>query len=404
MRLFTLCLWMIACAGLLTAPAQAQPTPAAATLVCPPNPIQPRPAVFEPGGLILTTFDRASLWVLDVNRRARFPLPGSRPCGTNCHLSPDARWFTFFAPVSKAEAEGVRPQRPTVMKMRLNGSGAVPLAENANEVSWWSADTLLAWSPTHQPYLQAEGSDERVALDARDAVSIQPGGQWALVVRYAEVGSGYDDDVYFERGLVNLQIRALNRAAAAFIPLGPDLPYFNSAAWSPDGTRLAYAAAHRDAAGALTAELYTISPGDAQPAQRTDFAAAGEPVRIGGQTPLGGVSWSPDSRYVAFWVTPIDADDPLVTTGESRLYVLDAVGGGLRQYCGFTTADHTPNPPRLVWSPDSTHVAFGGNLENDTRGVLLLALNITSGVFVELSEGIYPALGSPNVIAWGLAP
>jgi hypothetical protein len=86
------------------------------------------------------------------------------------------------------------------------------------------------------------------------------------------------------------------------------------------------------------------------------------------------------------------------------LHILDVSTGEVRRYCGYSTLDHLPNPPRLVWSPDSTHVAFGGNLPDDTRGVILLALNVTDGVFVELSNGLYPALGSADVIAWGLRP
>jgi hypothetical protein len=49
-------------------------------------------------------------------------------------------------------------------------------------------------------------------------------------------------------------------------------------------------------------------------------------------------------------------------------------------------------------------VAFAGDVPNDNKGALLLALNIESGVFTELSNGVYPALGQPNVIAWGRAP
>jgi hypothetical protein len=40
----------------------------------------------------------------------------------------------------------------------------------------------------------------------------------------------------------------------------------------------------------------------------------------------------------------------------------------------------------------------------DDRGYLLLALNVETGIFTELSEGIYPTLGGPNPVAWGLAP
>ena len=34
----------------------------------------------------------------------------------------------------------------------------------------------------------------------------------------------------------------------------------------------------------------------------------------------------------------------------------------------------------------------------------LLALETESGVYTDLSEGIFPMFGAPNVIVWGLPP
>jgi hypothetical protein len=73
-------------------------------------------------------------------------------------------------------------------------------------------------------------------------------------------------------------------------------------------------------------------------------------------------------------------------------------------YCGYSTTEHTPNPPRLIWSPDSTHLAFGGNVPADDKGYLLLALDTTTGIFTELSNGLFPALGTADPVAWGLRP
>ena len=96
--------------------------------------------------------------------------------------------------------------------------------------------------------------------------------------------------------------------------------------------------------------------------------------------------------------------DPEANTGNAVIHILDVATGATTVYCGYATTEHTPNPPRLVWSPDSTHIAFGGNVTGDERGYLLLALDTETGVITELSEGIYPALGTPDVVAWGLPP
>jgi hypothetical protein len=84
--------------------------------------------------------------------------------------------------------------------------------------------------------------------------------------------------------------------------------------------------------------------------------------------------------------------------------VLDVTSGALTRYCGFQTDEHTPNPPRLIWSPDGHYLAFGANLPNDERGYVLLTLDTRTGAFIELSAGLYPALGHADVIGWGLLP
>ncbi|MBL8120926.1 MAG: hypothetical protein JNJ78_25700, partial [Anaerolineae bacterium] len=101
---------------------------------------------------------------------------------------------------------------------------------------------------------------------------------------------------------------------------------------------------------------------------------------------------------------PLNGADPETNAGEGQIHVLDIANGTLRSYCDFKTMEHTPSPARLIWSPDSTHLALGGNVPGDDKGYLLLALNIETGVFTALSEGIFPTLGGANPIAWGLAP
>jgi hypothetical protein len=116
------------------------------------------------------------------------------------------------------------------------------------------------------------------------------------------------------------------------------------------------------------------------------------------------LSWSPDGRSIAFWVIKLKGPDPEKDAGEATIHVLNVDTGEITAYCGFTTADHTPNPPRLIWSPDSTHVAFGADVKGDNKSYLLLALDLATGTFTELSNGIYPTFGGANPVAWGTPP
>jgi hypothetical protein len=383
MRLRLLLVLLAVC--IPAAQANELPPPRPVTQVCPGSGVQARGAEFEPGGIILTSFDNSAIWVYNVDRSTRYPLPETLPCGSNCRLAPDARWITYSDLRTAA-----------ISKMRLDGTERTTLANYASDVQWWSPDTLLIWTPGHSAYLQPEGGQTRDYLNVLSIVSVQPGGRWGLEM--TQDGDG------FTRALVNLETRGLQGIAEQRIPLGPDIPFFNATAWSPDGALLAYVApgAFDSETGAAGAEIFAVEPGGT-PAQLTDLNAAYGAVRINGRSDAE-MSWSPDSRRIAFWVIELTGPDPEANTGSAVIHVLDIVTGEVRAYCDFATTDHTPDPPRLLWSPDSTHLAFGVNVPADDKGYLLLALNTETGVFTELSDGIFPALGSANPIAWGLLP
>ncbi len=359
--------------------------------LCPAAGIVARSSDFQPGGIILTAFDSAALWVYDIDRNTRYPLPETVPCTTNCRLSPDAAWITYL-----------EPRTLVFHKMRLTGTERTAIAGEAADVLWWNPTTLLVWTPDHRAYLQVEGTaaETRQFLPVAQSVSVQPGGYWA-------VGLDWQNEL-FQRVLVNLEPRlaAGGRPPAdeTRISLAPDTPYFNQQAWSPDGRWLAYVGRGAVDAriGSAGAEIFFIQPGSAIPEQGTFFSQTGA-VRLGGLAP-GSLSWSPDGTRLAFWAMPLNGPDPATNAGAATLYLLDMATRRLTRYCGYSTAEHTPNPPRLAWSPDGTHIAFAGNVAGDARGALLLALNVADGTLTELSVGIAPALGRPDVYAWGRRP
>lgn len=347
--------------------------------LCPIMGLQARTADFTGTGLILTTFDRRSMWVFNVDRSSRYPLDGTRPCKANCHLSPDARWVTVYNAADE-----------TFDKMRLDGSQRVPIAKRVTDAQWWSEDTLIVWTAAHTPAFQKEGSDEREIISAARIFSVQPGGRWALKMLL--------QGDYFVQTLVNID------TPEQVYPLTPDTTFFNAYAWSPDGQWLAYIGKVTQD-GKTSAEVFAVDPSfGAFPNQWTRFMVAGDgAVRIGGQSPTHGLSWSPDGRKLAFWVTPYAGNgDPTPDDGDAMVHIYDVASGRLTRYCGLTTTEHTPNPPRLVWSPDSQYVAFGADIPDDPRGHILVALDVASGAFIELSAGLSTALGTADVMVWGL--
>jgi hypothetical protein len=376
--------WLLGALLLLAAIPSSAAEASTITDICPASGIQEWSADFQPDGIILTTFDRYNTWVYQIDDNRRYPLPDTFPCGTNCHLSRDSQWITYF-----------NDSTNSYNKMRLDGTERTMLVEYAGDVDWWSPDTLLVWTPGHDAYLRAEDGTQREYLQVNGVLSVQPGGRWGLMVE--PEGDG------FKRVLVNLELRGLVNVREQRLELGLDLPYFDTAAWSPDGGWLAYVApgAFDDEVGIAGGEIYGVRPGEAEPIQWTDLTNTYGAVRINGLS-TGDLSWSPDGTLIAFWVTELLSADPTGNLGNAVIHILDTRTMTIQRYCGYSTTGHTPLTPRLQWSPDGTHLAFGGYLPDDDRGYLLLALDTASGVFTILSAGIYPALGTPDVIAWGL--
>jgi Tol biopolymer transport system component len=353
---------------------------------CPGTGIQFRSPNFEPSGIILTAFDSAAVWVYNISRDTRYPLPDTRPCTSNCHLSPDYRWFTYLDPTTY-----------TFGKMRLDGTERTHLVAEATEVQWWDESTLLIWTPDHRAYLRPE-ADVNAApefLNVRGIRSLQPYGRWGLYIA-AENGQ-------FNRYLLNLENRDTPEEQRYL--LAPDRTYFNAAAWSHDGRYLAYVGdgALDESVGARGGEIFLASPNNAIPQQLTYLSSEYGAVRINGYAPAD-LSWSPDNSRIAFWVLDMTGSDPGTQSNNAVLHMLDIRSLELYRYCAFTAAEHTPETPRLIWSPDGTHLAFAGNVPGDDKGALLLALNVESGQFTELSNGMFPVFGIPQLSAWGHAP
>jgi hypothetical protein len=340
-----------------------------------------RERLYEPGGLILTSLDRASLWVIDIDARTRYPVRDLRPCPFNCHLSPD--FSRIIYPDGRAGQ---------TLSVALDGTSPLVIAGLATDVTYWSGQTLLIWESAWRAYLQ-EADQSRQELDSSDIITIQPGGFWGVGVDY--------QDGEFTRYLTNLAIRRAPDTPR--VTLGPDLNYFRSLAWSPDGARLAYVSPVMQN-GNVGAEIF-LADVQLRTIQRiSSLHDSLGPVRVGGQS-LQGLSWSPDGRLIAFWAMALTGPDPEIDVSDGVLVIVDTSTGTQRQYCGVSLALHTPNPPRLLWSPDGTRLAFAADLPDDPRGALLLALDPESGVFTVLSDGISRAVGGiPNVLFWGRRP
>ena len=353
-------------------------TQAAASSLCPAaTPLETGPLAGLPDSLILTAFDASAIWAYDPNRNQRYPISDTAPCAGACRLSPDGAELLYLYNPTNA-----------FNRMRLDGAVRSMVVEYAGEVDWWEDGAFLVFTPGHTLYVWNPETEERRDLPGQGVVSVQPGGPFALVLAESN----------------GQPVRALRDLAAdeasplGDLPLAPDRMYQNAAAWSPDGEWLAFVAP----VGASSSEVFGIRPGSLAPERWTNLTADAGPVRINGQS-VGELVWSPNSRKIAFWATPLNGDPLDAPAQPAVLHVLDVASGALDRLCGYTTALTTPNPPRLVWSPDGAFIAFADDAPGVAKGTLI-AVDVATGTFRALTSGVAAVNGPSALFAWGVRP
>ncbi|MEQ8673040.1 MAG: hypothetical protein RLP44_30290 [Aggregatilineales bacterium] len=345
--------------------------------------VQSRLTTYEPGGIILTTFDANALWAYDIDRNRRYPLPNTAPCISNCHLSPDGEWVSYFNRVTREQHQ-----------MRLNGAETQAIYPDAAEVIWWSDNTLLVWTPNRDAYVIQEFSTDQIettAIASDGIYSLQPNGDYGLSIS--------QDGEDFYRVLRQLE-------TDDDLLLGADAPYFNAAAWSPDGEWLAFVGEgdYDETNRVSGAELYGIRPGiDENPTRWTNLHSIYGAVRVNDMR-RDNLTWSPDGSKIAFWVIELLGSNPTGINRQAILHIYDVNADQLIAYCGFSTPAHTPFSPRIVWSPESTNLAFSVPLPDHTGGNVLVALNTRNGIFTELTDGLFNGSAPSELIGWGRLP
>src|SRR5215831_3633279 len=181
-----------------------------------------------------------------------------------------------------------------------------------------------------------------------------------------------------------------------------------SVEWSPDGRSLAYSAAEPDSKLRKDRKEkygeYEIVHGDYTMARLWTIPAAAdaadkmpEPQNLtGGKNfTVGGFSWSPDSKRIAFSA----ADDPdLGSQDTSDIYVLTVADKSVKKIVNTKGPDSNP-----IWSPDGKQIAF------QTSNAREFFYYTNSNIATVPAEGGTPRVlsqnfdESPGLIAWAPA-
>lgn len=269
---------------------------------------------------------RNRLFLLDGTRAVAEPVPVSRD-GTDTVLgwSPDGEWLAYL----HRAAPNFYSAEPYLWVVRADGSGARQVDPRPvnGEPAWSPRQNVLAYS------------------------TATPGNNGSL-----------PDD--------NLKLAALTNGQVRVTCLLPDktgavMDY----AWLPDGGSLTVAL-RRTATEPLRIQRVTLQ------GERRDLLNLGQtgitPGAIHASYALG-LRWSPDGRYLAYYLHPNSAS--LAADGV-ELQVLDTQGGGPPRSLGTALGYR----PWLAWSPDSKELAFiAGGDRLASAGKRLHILDVTTG-------------------------
>lgn len=122
--------------------------------------------------------------------------------------------------------------------------------------------------------------------------------------------------------------------------------------WSPDSTRLVYLA---DSEFDDIQELYLVN------ADGSDHHRINGPVGDPPVIRIGQAAWSPDSRYVAYFVRSLDPHFGGYATDRIAINTHDTTIGGrnsVRVSGTLPTSQNQDWISQMVWSPDSTRIAY----------------------------------------------
>jgi hypothetical protein len=286
------------------------------------------------------------------------PGPAPQLCGQG-PTNPSDRFARVHGCITYSDGSQIvaaDPHHPANRIVVGPSNGLVPIA--------WSRDgsRLLLTSTLGDLFvMNADGSQTRIAQG--DAFgwegSFSPDGTQVVYDRFmTKTVNGVDVQT---RGLYTVDVaggapRLIANSSFACSVLTCQGPWLTYPAWSPDGSRIAYAE-YRDDLG--RDEIWVMNSDGTN--QRQLLALAPCPGATQGSGCTDSLAWSPDGSQLAFH-------------SDGGIYILSPKGSGLRLI--------SKDGGQPTWSPDGSLIAF-------TRGAELFTM-AADGTNVTLVDGVVP--------------
>ena len=267
---------------------------------------------------------------------------------------------------------------PSIMVAAADGSDAEVLVESAASPRWSPDGTRIAYQDA-DPFVRNPGI-WIIDLDSRERERVAEGGtmpSWSPKSTHLAYLTADPIDSIAEPTPSDVHVLRVDGSDDRVI--GETPPFSMAPAWSPDGTRIAFAAVPEGAEFDFMSFETTIAVYDLATGELTTVAA------VDGST-LAEPSWSPDGSRLAF-----AAIEATLFAGTSSIGLVDAGGGEVTEV-GRGEGSFLSTP---TWAPDGTWIVAtsqGGAAEFRTT---LFAVDVSGD-----RASVVLATGVLSVIAW----
>jgi dipeptidyl aminopeptidase/acylaminoacyl peptidase len=302
---------------------------------------------------------RTRIWMVPVAGGAARQITFGPRGDSQPNWSPDGRYISFVS--ARGTGSGEDAPRPQIYLMRADGGEARRITDAREGVSSyvWAPDSRRIAYVTTDP----RSADETARLKTKDDERV------------------FEGDFRHRHLWV---IEAVDNATATRVTEGKDFTVADGVSWSPDGTRVVFAAGVTPMLRDERQDVYIAEVATKQVTKiSTNFGRDSSP------------QWSPDGARIA-WVTdpntakPNGDGTPASEVRQSRLAIYDVASRAVRD-AGSAAFDLEMGQPQ--WSRDSARILFTTGQRAYTT---VFGYDLASGRYTALTERRTLQIGSQS--------